>query len=208
MDESNAHQEIVQKLEQSIDKAQDLVSDFDERIITVQTIPWIVSKDLGTTLENSKYIFLRKNSSKQIVFPSWTIDRHELYKGGVNPQWLLLGAIREFKEELYDIIRVDVDNFIDVYPHLIFENNDKKYIQFRLLAKIDPKYVIGLEKNFSQAYERTASKIPEHDACYIASYGQALDLINTKQRTPKKSTHLSMIHHNIANKMWYYYHKI
>lgn len=70
MDESNAHQEIVQKLEQSIDKAQDLVSDFDERIITVQTIPWIVSKDLGTTLENSKYIFLRKNSSKQIVFPS------------------------------------------------------------------------------------------------------------------------------------------
>lgn len=80
MEEVNIQKEILQKLEQSIDTAKSTVEDFSERKIAIQAIPWIIGKDLITTLDpkylsgmqkyNNKYVFLRKTSSKQIVFPS------------------------------------------------------------------------------------------------------------------------------------------
>jgi 8-oxo-dGTP pyrophosphatase MutT (NUDIX family) len=213
MEDLPMHQEITQKLEEWIDRAKEILPDFSERKIAIQTIPWIISRDILNTMgqgENNsigQYIFLRKNSSKDIVFPSWSIDGHELHKGQVNPQWLLLAAMREFKEELYGLLSIDMDSFIDVYPHLVFENNGKKYMQFRLLAKVSPYAVSNLDKQFAEEYQKD-QKIPEHDACYVASYDQAMKYVEQWDRTIKESTWLSLEHHMIATKFGAYWHKI
>lgn len=112
--------------------------------------------------------------------------------------------MREFKEELYGSLLIDADSFIDVYHPITFENNNEKYIQFRILAKIDPRYIEGLEQYFIQASQNRQDKhnspAPEHDACYIASYDQALQYINSNLRNMKDSARLSLEHHSIANK--------
>jgi hypothetical protein len=82
--------------------------------------------------------------------------------------------MREFKEELLGILSIDIDNFIDTYPHIVFENNYQKYIQFRFLAKINPYKTENIEELFAKKYTKE-HKRPEHDACYKASYTQALD---------------------------------
>jgi hypothetical protein len=213
MEDLPMHQEITQKLEEWIDRAKEILPDFSERKIAIQTIPWIISRDILNTMgqeENNgigQYIFLRKNSSKDIVFPSWSIDMHELHKGEINPQWLLLAAMREFKEELYGLLSIDIDSFIDVYPHLSFENNNKKYVQFRVLATVNPNAIKNLEQDFVSAYKND-EKIPEHDVCYIASYDQAMKYAEQWDRKIKDSARISLEHHNIATRFGAYWHKI
>jgi len=210
MEQTTLSSQITTLLEEQIDKAKKKLDDFHERKIIIQIITWIFSEDLKANLENNDtHIVLSKASSWDIVFPSWHVDPKEFDEGEITPKWLADAAIREFKEELYWLISINESNFIDVYEYLAFENKfknkEKKYVQFRVVAKIHPQAAKDLDRKFAAEYKkakahRKPSAYREHDNCYIVSYKQANHYLDVWRWRLKQSTEVSLkLHYHYKN---------
>lgn len=224
MNDSHISYDVIQKIENQIDTVWDIFDDIEERNITIQLIPWIVENTISSLYHsltqediykkcksdnaNNQYIFLQKKSSGDIVFPSWSIEKYETYKGKPNPQGIILASLREFKEEMHWLLSLDADNIIDVYPCIPFETqNNKKYIQFRLLAYIPDDYAFGIEEKFRNILPEVPNDQQEHSNCYVRSYLQIMDEIIKNNRKLKYSTHNSLEYHAICNRWGKYYKK-
>jgi 8-oxo-dGTP pyrophosphatase MutT (NUDIX family) len=79
-----------------------------DTIVGVQTILWIVGnhkQEIADTLTiQTRYLTLEKNTEKskgKIVFPSGTVDGHEIEKGELTANGLMMAAMRELHEETF-----------------------------------------------------------------------------------------------------------
>ncbi len=223
---NNPHipQQVIEKIGSQIDAIWANFEDIEERTITIQLIPRVVENTISSLYNsldqndsqdkfmkennNNKYIFLQKKFSGDIVFPSWSIEKYETYKGRPNPQGIILASLREFKEEMHELLSLDADNIIDVYPCIPFEtSNGKKYIQFRLLAYVPSNQVLNIEEKFQRILPSIPENQQEHSNCYIKWYREVMDEIIKNNWKLKYSTHHSLEYHAICNRWGKYYNK-
>lgn len=188
-------------------------------ILWVQTILWIIDteKSLKEVLDKkyeTAYLTLEKNTEKskgKIVFPSGTVDRHEVDKQWLNANGLIMAAMRELSEETFWLVKISPDRYIDTYVHKIWNIDEhRKLLQFRLLAYVYKEELEDVVNKFDARYIQEEIKKPqekiEHRACHIVrcTTDAVCSQVFDKKYNFMDSTKLSIIEHSDHIRLWYY----
>lgn len=147
-----------------------------------QTTLWVIDTQtkLFSSLQQDKYLLLEKstpNSAWLRDFPGGWFEIQEWHEQKLNPQGIILAAIREVEEETLGLVTLTSNNYIDVYSLNTFTAHQQPHIQFRLLAKINWDKLKNITKNFhNNRKERNKEHEIEHAKCSLFAYSDAIQL--------------------------------